>query len=124
MRLLGYHFNYAIITSSIFHHFGKEASSVDKLVRRTNLGDLAFFHNYNFIVVCDCVEPVCYCDHSILFELLFYALLNELVSRHVHIRSGLIEHQILVLPKQGSGQAKKLFLASRKCFRNVCRISL
>ena len=103
IRLFGYQFDYARITSCIFHHFSKQAFSVDQFVRGSNLGDLPSFHNDHFIVVSDCVEPVSYCDHSVISELLFYALLNELISRHVHIRSRLVEYQKLVLPKQGSG---------------------
>ena len=55
-------------------------------------------HYDDLVIVCDRIEPVGNRDHRCILELLLDGSLNEVVSRHVHIRGRLIQHKEFVSP--------------------------
>ena len=99
------------ILARVFYHLSEESASQQQLVRSFCLYDPASVHHEHLVVVGDRVEPVRDGDDGGLPELGLDAVLDEVVGHHVHVRSGLVEHQELVLPQQRAGQAEQLFLS-------------
>ena len=94
----------------MLNHLSKKTAFQYQFVRAPNLHYSTSVHHDHLVVVGDRVEPVRDGDDSGLLELGLDAVLDEVVSRHVHVRSGLVKHQELVLPQQCTSQAKQLFL--------------
>ena len=91
-------------------HLSEFSSSLDQLIRTPTLDNPPLADHQHFVVVGDGVEAMSDGDDGRPGELGFDAFLDEVVSLHVDVGSGLIKDQDLVLSQQGSGQAQQLLL--------------
>ena len=76
----------------------------------------SILHYQNQVIVCNCIETMGDCDHRCIGKFLPNRQLNECISLHVYIGSGLVEYENPVFSKKSSRKTKQLFLANRKGF--------
>ena len=105
------HNNISVLTS-ILHHLPELSFFIDQLPRFTLLNDLPTLHHNHLVIVCNRVQSVGYRYHGCFCKFFPNYLLNEGISLHVHIRSGLVQNQKLVFSEESSCQAKKLPLVN------------
>ena len=68
----------------------------------SSFDDVFFLHDEYAVVVGDGLQSVGYRDDSCLLEIFLYHFLDEIVSVHVHVGSGFVQNQNVVLPQWGS----------------------
>lgn len=112
------------VAARMLDHLCENAAPGQQLMRGADLHNLPLVHHDDLVVVGDRVQPVRDGDHSGLLEFGLDAGLDEVVRLHVHIGSGFVQDQELVLAQEGASQAEQLFLADREHLGNVRHIGL
>jgi hypothetical protein len=84
--------NVLSIFSSVIDHLGKSATLFDQLVRLADLYYFSSMHNYDLVVIGNCVQPMSDCNDSRIFKFGFKNVLNQFVSPHIHVRCSLVQN--------------------------------
>lgn len=99
------------IFACVVDHVAEHSSLQDQLIRFSHFGDPSSVHHDDFVVVCDRIESMGNGDDGRVLELGLQHVLNQLVCLHVHVGSGFVQHQeLVVFPQQGPCKTQKLFL--------------
>lgn len=89
----------------------EDATLLDQLLRRVELGYLTLVEHDHAVAVKDGVDTVRDCDNGTVGEqVAAQRLLEQRVRLHVHGRRGLVENQDVGWSEQGSGQGDQLTL--------------
>jgi hypothetical protein len=99
------------IFASVVHHLEEGSLLLDQLKGGAHFDYSPLLHHDNIVVVGDRIESMGDRDDSCVLELLLDYRLDEVVGLHVHVGSGLIQHNELVSTEQSTCQAQELLLA-------------
>ena len=104
-------FDIFCIFACVINHVRECSSFQYQFIRLSNLQHSASVHDDDFVVICNGVESMSNSDDRVVFKLGFQDSLNQLISPHVDIGGGFVQHQeLVVLPQQCSSQTQQLFL--------------